>query len=133
MGVPLEQFMDRFTADERADIEVRAHTLIADEMSLRDLRKARGETQTQLARKLRKPQATVSRIERQSDHADIDPRSSRAGAGRARAHSGSVARRPLYLTGLADLAGVRRKEAETRATGVANQGSIANTSSKHVT
>jgi hypothetical protein len=98
MGVPLEQFMDRFTTEERTEIEVRAHTLIADEMSLRDLRKARGEMQTQLARKLKKPQATVSRIERQSDHADIDPRSLRACAGRARAHPGRVARKKASLS-----------------------------------
>lgn len=67
MGVPFDKFMDRFTNAERAEIETRAQTLIAEELSLRDLRKALGKTQAQLARQLKKPPATVSRMERQSD------------------------------------------------------------------
>lgn len=67
MGVPFDKFMQRFTAEERVEIEAHAQMLIAEEMSLRDLRKALGKTQAQLARKLKKPQATVSRLERQSD------------------------------------------------------------------
>ena len=66
-GLSLEQFVDRFDANERAEIDSNAKALIAEEMSLRELRKAMGKTQTQLARKLNKPQASVSRIEKQSD------------------------------------------------------------------
>ncbi len=105
MGVPFEKFMDRFTVDERAEIDAHAQTLIADEMSLRELRKAMGKTQAQLARKLKKPQATVSRIERQSDMliSTLD-HVVRALGGRVRILAEVPGRRPLYLTGLADLA-----------------------------
>jgi transcriptional regulator with XRE-family HTH domain len=105
MGVPFEKFMDRFTVDERAEIDAHAQTLIADEMSLRELRKAMGKTQAQLARKLKKPQATVSRIERQSDMliSTLD-HVVRALGGRVRILAELPGRRPLYLTGLADLA-----------------------------
>jgi hypothetical protein len=47
--------MQRFTAEERDEIEAHAQTLIDEEMSLRDLRSALGKTQAQLVRKLKKP------------------------------------------------------------------------------
>ncbi len=104
MGVPFDRFMDRFTAEERAEIEAHAQTLIAEEMSLRELRKALGKTQVQLARKLKKPQATVSRMERQSDMliSTLD-RVVHALGGRVRLVAELPGRKPLYLTGLADL------------------------------
>jgi DNA-binding XRE family transcriptional regulator len=104
MGVPFEKFMDRFTAGERAEIDARARTLIAEEMSLRDLRKAMGKTQAQLARKLKKPQATVSRIERQSDMliSTLD-HVVRALGGRIRIVAELPGRPPLVLSGLAGL------------------------------
>lgn len=106
MGVPLDKFMQRFTPDERAEIEAHADALIAEEMSLRELRKAMGRTQAQLARKLKKPQATVSRIERQSDMliSTLD-RVVHALGGRVRIVAELPGRRPLYVTGLAELAG----------------------------
>jgi transcriptional regulator with XRE-family HTH domain len=105
MGVPFDKFMERFTAEERAEIEERAQALIAEEISLRDLRKALGKTQAQLARKLKKPQATVSRMERQSDMliSTLD-QIVRALGGRIRLVAELPGRKPLYLTGLADLA-----------------------------
>jgi hypothetical protein len=104
MGVPFDSFMERFTAEERAEIEERAQTLITEEMSLRDLRKALGKTQAQLARKLKKPQATVSRMERQSDMliSTLD-RVVHALGGRVRLVAELPGRKPLYLTGLAGL------------------------------
>jgi transcriptional regulator with XRE-family HTH domain len=105
MSVPFDRFMERFTAAEHAEIEADAQTLIAEEMSLRDLRKALGKTQVQLARKLKKPQATVSRMERQSDMliSTLD-RVVHALGGRVRLVAELPGRKPLYLTGLADLA-----------------------------
>ena len=47
MDVPLETFMERFTAEERMEIDGHAKCLIENEMSLRDLRKAMGKTQAQ--------------------------------------------------------------------------------------
>jgi transcriptional regulator with XRE-family HTH domain len=68
------------------------------------LRKAMGKTQVQLARKLKKPQATVSRIERQSDMliSTLD-HVVRALGGRVRILAELPGKRPLYLTGFADL------------------------------
>ena len=43
MGVPFERFMDRFTAEERAEIDAHADRLIAEEITLRELRKALGK------------------------------------------------------------------------------------------
>ena len=110
MGVPFERFMDRFTAEERAEIDAHADRLIAEEMSLRELRKALGKTQAQLARKLKKPQASVSRMEQQSDMliSTLDG-VVRALGGRVRILAELPGRPPLYLTGLAGLAGVRRR------------------------
>ena len=106
MGMPFDKFMQRFGSEERQEIEARAEALIAEEMSLRELRKAMGKTQAQLARKLRKPQATVSRMERQSDMliSTLD-KVVHALGGRVRIVAELPGRRPLYVTGLADLAG----------------------------
>jgi transcriptional regulator with XRE-family HTH domain len=103
--------MERFTAEERAEIETHAQALIAEEMSLRDLRKALGKTQAQLARKLKTPQATVSRMERQSDMliSTLD-RVVHALGGRVRLVAELPGRKPLYLTGLADPATPRVAE-----------------------
>jgi DNA-binding XRE family transcriptional regulator len=115
MGVPFDKFMQRFTPEERAEIEAQADALIAEEMSLRELRKAMGKTQAQLARKLKKPQATVSRIERQSDMliSTLD-KVVHALGGRVRIVAELPGHRPLYVTGLADLAGAPGAKATKR-------------------
>jgi transcriptional regulator with XRE-family HTH domain len=51
----------------RKRIEKRAAQLIAEEMTLRALRKARKITQTQLAKKLGVKQEQISRIEKRTD------------------------------------------------------------------
>ena len=52
---------------ERTKIEARAQTLVAEEMSLRDLRKAIGKTQATVARRLGVGQEAVSRLEMRGD------------------------------------------------------------------
>lgn len=52
---------------ERTKIEARARELIAEEMSLQELRKAIGKTQTVVARRLKVGQDAVSKIETRSD------------------------------------------------------------------
>ena len=59
--------MDKLTPSRRKKIEERARALIAEEMSLRDLRKARKQTQERVAEKLGINQENVSRLERRSD------------------------------------------------------------------
>lgn len=63
----LTERMDRLPPDRRKRVEERALALIAEEMSLRDLRKARKQTQVRVARKLGINQENVSRIEQRSD------------------------------------------------------------------
>jgi transcriptional regulator with XRE-family HTH domain len=52
---------------ERTKIEARARVFIAEEMSLRDLRKAIGKTQATVARRLAVGQEAVSRLEMRAD------------------------------------------------------------------
>ena len=63
----LAERMDRLPPKRRKQVEERAEALIAEEMSLRDLRKARKQTQVRVARKLRINQENVSRLEQRSD------------------------------------------------------------------
>jgi len=51
----------------RKKVEARAADLIAEEMSLRDLRKAMNRTQVEMAKVLKVGQDTVSRYEQRSD------------------------------------------------------------------
>ena len=63
----LKEAMDRLPAARRQKVEARAQALIAEEMSLRDLRKALGQTQVSIAQKLGSNQENVSRLEQRSD------------------------------------------------------------------
>jgi hypothetical protein len=92
-------------AEQHARIDAHAEQLIAEELSLRDLRKVMGKTQAQLARKLNKPQASVSRMEKQSDMLISTPDEIvHAMGGRVRIVKELPGRPPLYLTGLTELA-----------------------------
>ena len=51
----------------RKRVDERAQALIAGEMSLRDLRKARKQTQVRVAKRLRINQENVSRLEQRTD------------------------------------------------------------------
>ena len=59
--------MNSLPEARRRKIEKRAQTLIAEEMSLRDLRKALRRTQSRVASDLGINQENVSRIERRTD------------------------------------------------------------------
>lgn len=59
--------IDNLPPSRRKKIEERARALIAEEMSLRDLRKARKQTQVRVAKKLGINQENVSRLEKRSD------------------------------------------------------------------
>lgn len=63
----LAEKMQQLPAVRREKVEVRAAELIAEEMSLRDLRKAMSRTQVELAKILKVGQDTVSRYEQRSD------------------------------------------------------------------
>ena len=63
----LDERLDALPPERRRRIERRAEELIAEEMSLRDLRRAREQTQASLAEKLGINLENVSRIEQRSD------------------------------------------------------------------
>ena len=63
----LTERLDRLPPARRKKVEERARALIAEEMSLRDLRKARKHTQVRVAKELGINQENVSRIEKRSD------------------------------------------------------------------
>ena len=63
----LAERMNELPEARRKKIEERAKALIAEEMSLQDLRKARKQTQVSVAQQLGINQENVSRIEKRSD------------------------------------------------------------------
>ena len=63
----LAERMNKLPEARRKKVEERAKALIAEEMSLRDLRKARKQTQMRVAQQLGINQENVSRIEKRSD------------------------------------------------------------------
>ena len=67
MTVSLDQMLATLDPERRRAIEERAAELIAEEMTLRELRKARKLTQASVARELGISQDAVSRLEQRSD------------------------------------------------------------------
>ena len=59
--------MNELPPARRKQVEERAQELIAEELTLRNLRKARKQTQERVAEKLGINQENVSRLERRSD------------------------------------------------------------------
>ena len=67
MAKSLKDKIQALDAKRRKKVEARAAELIAEEMSLRDLRKAMNKTQVKMAKTLGIQQEGVSRIEKRSD------------------------------------------------------------------
>jgi DNA-binding XRE family transcriptional regulator len=67
MAVNIREKIRGLTAAQRKKVEDRAANLISEEMSLRDLRKARKLTQARVAKALGITQDGVSRLEKRSD------------------------------------------------------------------
>lgn len=63
----LSERLDQLPKGRRKKVEKRAAELIAEEMSLRDLRKALKQTQARVAKELGIKQENVSRIEKRAD------------------------------------------------------------------
>ena len=63
----LKDVMNTLPTERRAKIEARAEELIAEEMTLRDLRKARDLTQERMAELLNVGQDNISRLESRAD------------------------------------------------------------------
>lgn len=67
MAIPLEDIMKDLSPARRKKIEARAAELLAEEMSLRELRRAANLTQKRIAKQLHIGQEGVSRLEKRSD------------------------------------------------------------------
>jgi transcriptional regulator with XRE-family HTH domain len=67
MAVSISSVIRRLPARRRRKIAKRSRELIAEELTLRDLRRARGQTQRAVAGKLKIGQEGISRIEQRSD------------------------------------------------------------------
>ena len=67
MPVNVNEIIRKLSQAERKKVEDRAVEIIAEEMSLRDIRKARKLTQARVAKTLGITQDSVSRLEKRSD------------------------------------------------------------------
>ena len=67
MSVNVRDKIEKLNSTQRKKVHDRATQLIAEEMSLRDLRKARKLTQARVAKLLGVTQDSVSRLEKRSD------------------------------------------------------------------
>jgi transcriptional regulator with XRE-family HTH domain len=106
----LRERMDSLPSARREKIEARAAALVAEEMSLRDLRKARKKTQIRVARELGIKQENVSRLEKRADLLISTLRGYvEAMGGELRLVAEFPDRPPITLTGIAAL------DRETRA------------------
>ncbi|MBE0532917.1 MAG: XRE family transcriptional regulator [Rhodospirillales bacterium] len=119
MATDLKTMMDRLPAKRRRKVEARAAELIAEEMTLRDLRKARDLTQARLAEMLDIGQDSVSRLEQRSDLMLSTLRGYVAALGGRLELIAKFPDRPdVALTGLADLPSaetpVKKRRAEKR-------------------
>lgn len=104
MGRTLDEVMAGLPVRRRRRVEAQAAELIAEEMTLRELRRAMGRTQVQVARATGKPQATISRMEAQADMllSNLDQVVTALG-GRIRILAELPGRAPVLLTGLRDI------------------------------
>ena len=104
MGVSLDDVLARLPREERETVQLRTAELVTQEMSLRDLRKALGKTQVEMAGQLGIKQENVSRIEQRSDMLLSTLNSYLRGmGGRLRLVAEFEGRPPVELAGLADI------------------------------
>ena len=67
MATNVDDIIRKLSPAQRKKVEARAVELIAEEMTLRELRRARKLTQVKIAKKLGITQDSVSRLEKRSD------------------------------------------------------------------
>ena len=113
MSVNVTAKIRKLSAAQRKKVEARAAQLIAEEMTLQELRKARKLTQVRMAKSLGITQDSVSRLEKRSDLLLSTLRKA------VEAMGGSLSlvaefpdREPVVLAGIAD--GGRRRKSGAR-------------------
>lgn len=106
MSVKLKKILDRLPLAERTKIAARTRKLVAQEMSLRDLRRAHELTQERMAEVLGIGQEGVSRLEKRSDLLLSTLRGYvEVMGGRLRLVADFPDRPPVVLAGFGDVAG----------------------------
>jgi len=117
MPVNVNQIIRKLSPAERKKVEDRAAEIIAEEMSLRDLRKARKLTQVRVAKALGITQDSVSRLEKRSDLLLSTLRKTvKAMGGDVRIIAEFPDRAPVVLAGLSEES-PRRKSSRNHAQG----------------
>lgn len=102
MPVNVNEKIKKLSAAQRKKVEARSAALLAEEMTLRDLRKARELTQARVAEQLGITQDGVSRLEKRSDLLLSTLRKSvEAMGGRLSLVAEFPDRAPVVLTGIA--------------------------------
>jgi transcriptional regulator with XRE-family HTH domain len=102
----LKQKLDAISPERRARIDARAASLIAEEMTLRELRLARKLTQVKMAKELGITQDGVSRLEKRTDLLLSTLRKSvEAMGGQLSLVAEFPDRKPVVLAGIADVHG----------------------------
>jgi DNA-binding XRE family transcriptional regulator len=100
----LQEKLDVLPVSRRKKIDKRAAVLIAEEMTMRELRKARKITQTAMAKTLGVKQEQVSRIEKRTDmHLSTLRRSIEAMGGELTLIAKFPDGAPVRLSGLAEI------------------------------
>lgn len=100
----LREKLNALPASRRRKIERRTNQLVAEEMSMRELRKARQITQQQMAKALGVKQEQISRLEKRTDlHLSTLRRSIQAMGGELTLVAKFPDREPVKLTGIAEL------------------------------
>jgi transcriptional regulator with XRE-family HTH domain len=103
MAVNVDDKIKNLSPVQRKKVEARAAELIAEEMTLRELRKARKLTQVRVAKALGVTQDSVSRLEKRSDLLLSTLRKTvQAMGGNLSLVAQFPDREPVVLTGIAD-------------------------------
>jgi transcriptional regulator with XRE-family HTH domain len=115
MGRTLTEDLAKLSAARREKIARRAAELIAEEMSLRELRRVLGRTQTKVAKALGIGQEAVSRLESRTDMliSTLDRYIKEAG-GELEIIARFPNRRPVKLKGLGEIAATPKPRVRVR-------------------
>ena len=110
MGKTLTEKLAELPRERRDRIDRRARELIAEEMSLRELRRALGRTQVKLAAELGVGQHAISRYEQRADMllSTLQRYLSRMGA-RLSLIAEFPDRKPVKLKGIGEIRGQRKR------------------------
>jgi transcriptional regulator with XRE-family HTH domain len=114
MATTLRDKMDALSPERRRKVEARSATLVAEELSLRDLRNAHERTQEEVGESLGIGQEGVSRLEKRADLLISTLRNYvEAMGGHLRLIAEFPNRPPIVLTGLAAMEGTAPRRSST--------------------